>query len=58
MCDNARKICPVFPGAKQMIHQSFEDPSSANGTKEETLEVYRKVRDQIKRWILENLNIF
>ena len=41
-----------------MIHQSFEDPSSANGTKEETLEVYRKVRDQIKRWILENLNIF
>ncbi len=58
VCDNARKICPVFPGAKQMIHQSFEDPSSADGTEEETLEVYRKVRDQIKRWILENLNIF
>ena len=56
VCDNAKKICPVFPGAKRMIHQSFEDPSSANGTEEEMLEVYRKVRDQIKNWLVENLN--
>ena len=56
VCDNAKKICPVFPGAKRMIHQSFEDPSSANGTEEEMLKVYRKVRDQIKIWLIENLN--
>ena len=56
VCDNAKKICPVFPGAKRMIHQSFEDPSSAKGTEEEKLEVYRKVRDQIKNWLVENLN--
>ena len=56
VCDNAKKVCPVFPGAKRMIHQSFEDPSSANGTEEEMLEVYRKVRDQIKNWLVENLN--
>ena len=56
VCDNAKKICPVFPGAKRMIHQSFEDPSSTDGTEEEKLEVYRKVRDQIKNWLVENLN--
>jgi len=54
--DNAKKICPVFPGAKRMIHQSFEDPSSAKGTEEEMLKVYRKVRNQIKNWLVENLN--
>ncbi|MHA1192344.1 MAG: hypothetical protein ACTSP9_08615 [Promethearchaeota archaeon] len=58
VCDNARKICPVFPGAKQMIHQSFEDPSSVIGNEEEKLKIYRKVRDQIKNWFLENLYIF
>jgi len=56
VCDNAKKICPVFPGAKRMKHQSFEDPSSANGTEEEKIKVYRKVRDQIKIWLVENLN--
>ena len=56
VCDYAKKICPVFPGAKRMIHQSFEDPSSTDGTEEEKLEVYRKVRDQIKNWLVENLN--
>ncbi len=55
VCDNAKKICPVFPGAKRMIHQSFENPSSAKGTEEEMLKVYRKVRDQIKNWLVENL---
>ena len=56
VCDNAKKVCPIFPGAKKMIHKAFEDPSSTNGTEEEKLEVYRKVRDQIKNWLVENLN--
>jgi len=55
VCDNARKVCPVFPGAKNMIHKSFTDPSSANGTEEEKLKVFRTVRDQIKAWLEEYL---
>ena len=34
VCDNAQKICPVFPGAKKMIHKSFPDPSGVSGTEE------------------------
>lgn len=55
VCDNAQKICPVFPGAKKNIHFSFPDPSEAVGTDQEKLEVFRNVRDQIKEWIEENL---
>jgi len=55
VCDNAQKICPVFPGAKQNIHKSFLDPSTAIGTEEQKLHVFREVRDQIRRWLEEDL---
>jgi len=55
VCDNARMLCPVFPGAKNMIHKSFNDPSSVTGSEEEKLNVFRTVRDQIKTWLEEYL---
>jgi arsenate reductase len=57
VCDNAKKTCPWFPGAKEMIHKSFPDPSSATGSDEEKLQFFRKVRDQILKWIKEELDI-
>ncbi len=54
VCDNARETCPFFPG-KKVIHRSFEDPSSAMGTREERLQVFRRVRDEIKEWIGKEL---
>ena len=51
MCDKAKKICPIYPKAKQLIHHSFSDPADAIGTKEEQLLVYRQVRDQIKDYM-------
>ena len=48
VCDNAKEHCPVFPGAAERIHWSFEDPGAATGTEGEILYVFRKVRDQIK----------
>lgn len=49
VCDNAKEICPVFTGnVKERMHIGFEDPADASGTDEEVLNVYRKVRDQIK----------
>jgi arsenate reductase len=48
VCDNAREHCPVFPGAYQRLHWSFEDPAAAAGTREEQLTVFRRVRDQIR----------
>jgi hypothetical protein len=35
------------------LHKSFEDPSIFKGNIEETLITFRKVRDQIKEYIIE-----
>ena len=32
VCDNAKEICPIYPKAKQLIHNSFSDPADATGT--------------------------
>ena len=55
VCDNAKKVCLVFPGAKKMIHKSFPDPSEVNGTDDEKLIAFRNVRDSILKWIKEDL---
>jgi arsenate reductase len=61
VCDNAKTACPICstnlelpsksPRAKEVIHYSFEDPAAAVGSEEEKLEVFRRVRDEIKDWI-------
>lgn len=49
VCDRANESCPIFPGATQRIHWSFEDPSAAAGTDEEKLRAFRTVRDAIQQ---------
>jgi len=55
VCDTAAEACPVFPGAARRRHWSFEDPSKATGNEAEQLEVYRKVRDEIRTRIEKEL---
>lgn len=55
VCDDANEACPVFSGAKNRLHWSFEDPSRATGTEEERLAVFRRVRDEIQARIEEEL---
>jgi len=59
VCDNAKEICPIYPKAKQMIHQNFPDPADATGTDKEQLAVYLNVRDQLsdyfKNFVERNL---
>lgn len=57
VCDetNGQK-CPIFPGVMEMIHWSFEDPSSFEGSHVERLEKTRLIRDQIKTQVLELLD--
>lgn len=43
VCDQARQVCPVFPGAHESLHWGFEDPAEATGTEEERLAVFRRV---------------
>ncbi len=54
VCDQANESCPIFPGAPERIHWSFVDPSKAEGSAEEQLRVFRKVRaeilDELRAW--------
>jgi len=49
--------CPLFPGVTVRLHWSFQDPSTASGTEEERLVVFRTVRDaiaaRIRGWLAE-----
>lgn len=50
VCDNAKDICPVFVGqVKQRLHLSFEDPAEVRGTDTEVSQVFRRIRDEIRR---------
>jgi arsenate reductase (thioredoxin) len=53
VCDHAQESCPVVPGGGVKRHQSFADPAAAKGTEAEVLEVFRRVRDEIRNWILD-----
>ncbi|MCA9039962.1 MAG: arsenate reductase ArsC [Planctomycetaceae bacterium] len=51
VCDNAKESCPIFPGAKEVLHWPFYDPADTTGSEEEQLVVFRRVRDEIKNKI-------
>ena len=55
VCDHAHETCPWFPAKTAVVHHSFDDPprlarSAAN--RDEALGHYRRVRDQIREYIL------
>jgi arsenate reductase (thioredoxin) len=53
--DEANEPCPVFPGATNRLHWSFEDPHAPPAAKRSALKVFRKVRDQIRERIEREL---
>ncbi|UCF50371.1 MAG: arsenate reductase ArsC [Thermoplasmatales archaeon] len=55
VCDNVKETCPFFPG-KKIIHKGFNDPAKFSGSEDGTLNIFRKVRDEIKDWIVETFS--
>lgn len=58
VCSDADNACPrIFPGMVRETHWAFEDPARAEGSEEERLAVFRRVRDEIRdalgAWIAE-----
>jgi arsenate reductase (thioredoxin) len=51
VCDSARESCPVFFGAAQRLHHSFDDPAALLGSDEERLTVFRRVRDELRDYL-------
>jgi arsenate reductase len=51
VCDRAKELCPWVPTPNQRMHWSFDDPAAAEGTVNERLAVYIRIRDQIRKRI-------
>jgi arsenate reductase len=47
VCDSANEACPFFPGGRRRLHWSFDDPAAAQGSEEERIAVFRRIRDEI-----------
>ena len=55
VCSDAHENCPYFPAGK-IIHKGFDDPprlTTDMTDEEEILKVYRRVRDEIKEFIIK-----
>ncbi|MBN2515451.1 MAG: arsenate reductase ArsC [Deltaproteobacteria bacterium] len=55
LCGHANETCPFFPAKTKVLHRGFDDPPqlAAGATSEEdALRHYRRVRDEIKDYIL------
>ena len=54
VCGHAHEHCPVFPGQAQVVHAGFDDPprlAAGLPEGEAQLAVYRRVRDEIRRFV-------
>tara|TARA_Y100000748_G_scaffold280779_1_gene259959 strand:- start:246 stop:671 length:426 start_codon:yes stop_codon:yes gene_type:complete len=47
VCDNAKKVCPVFPAEAERIHWSIEDPFQSWGSDLGDLVNFRKTREDL-----------
>ena len=58
VCGHAQENCPIFTGKAKKLHKGFDDPpklalelAKKGADEEKQLDCYRKVRDQIKRFV-------
>lgn len=51
VCDSAKESCPIFPGKAVTIHHNFEDPANVQGSEEERLALFRRVRDEMRQYL-------
>jgi arsenate reductase (thioredoxin) len=54
VCDNAKESCPVFISAVKRLHHSVDDPPPASqGTEQERMAIFRRVRDELRTYLAE-----
>ncbi len=53
VCNKAEKICPSYPSMGTKLFWPFPDPAAFEGSDEEKLIMFRKVRDSIEEKIIE-----
>jgi len=55
VCDDAAENCPLWLGKGDKQHISFPDPAAAEGSEAEIMEVFRAVREDIAKRVLDSL---
>lgn len=58
VCDSAAEECPAWLGKGKRVHHNFSDPAKAVGTEDEVMQVFRTVRDEIEREMVDLLSQF
>lgn len=60
VCDHAREVCPIFPGARRTIHKGYPDPTSIKPGRDPS-EVMAELRDQmrveLRELVIRELNL-
>jgi arsenate reductase len=51
VCDNAKEACPVFFGTAKRRHHGFDDPAALDGSEQERMAIFRRVRDQLRNYL-------
>jgi len=51
--DNARQSCPMFCRHGRKLHADFEDPAIFGGSEEQRLDLFRRVRDDLRSYLRE-----
>lgn len=51
VCDNAKESCPIFPGQTNRLHHSFDDPAAVEGSEQERLAGFRRIRDELRGYL-------
>jgi arsenate reductase (thioredoxin) len=50
VCNNANNTCPrIWPGTYSRKYMPFDDPADAEGSEEQKLVLFRRVRDEIEQ---------
>jgi len=55
LCEDSAETCPYIPTAYRE-YWGLPDPAKAEGSEEEKLEVFRKVREEIKKKVEKLIN--
>ncbi len=54
VCSGANESCPrIFPGLAERLYWPFDDPAQFQGTPDEIVNEFRRVRDEIRAQIIE-----
>jgi arsenate reductase (thioredoxin) len=51
VCDNAKESCPIFFGVANRLHHNFEDPATLQGSDQERLTLFRRLRDELRTYL-------